>query len=61
MAAAVLGTVIILGGVVLGLHEREKVRDPRRAYGKVRTLTQYQKEDEKERRRALHAINFQAL
>ncbi|GFZ43951.1 hypothetical protein JCM24511_01671 [Saitozyma sp. JCM 24511] len=43
VGAAVVGMVIILGGVVLGLHEREK------------------KEDEKERRRALHAINFQAL
>ncbi|KAK8864374.1 hypothetical protein IAR55_001622 [Kwoniella newhampshirensis] len=43
VGAAVLGTVILLGAVVLGLNEKEK------------------KEDEKERRRALHAINFQAL
>ncbi|WVR07022.1 hypothetical protein IAU60_004061 [Kwoniella sp. DSM 27419] len=43
VGAAVLGTVLVLGTVVLGLNEREK------------------KEDEKERRRALHAINFQAL
>nr|XP_031863237.1 uncharacterized protein CI109_001110 [Kwoniella shandongensis]KAA5530309.1 hypothetical protein CI109_001110 [Kwoniella shandongensis] len=43
VGAAVLGTVLLLGAVVVGLNEKEK------------------KEDEKERRRALHAINFQAL
>lgn len=43
VAAAVVGTVVTLGMVVVWLGEREK------------------KEDEKERRRALHAINFQAL
>jgi integrin alpha FG-GAP repeat containing protein 1 len=43
VAAAVFGTVIILGFVVFGLGQREK------------------REDEKERRQALHAINFQAL
>lgn len=43
VAAAVIGTVVTLGMVVVWLGEREK------------------KEDENERRRALHAINFQAL
>lgn len=43
VGAAVVGTVVALGFVVLGLDRREK------------------REDEKERRRALHAINFQAL
>lgn len=43
VAAAVFGTVLFLGMVVVWLNDREK------------------KEDEKERRRALHAINFQAL
>ncbi|OWT41807.1 hypothetical protein C362_00168 [Cryptococcus neoformans Bt1] len=43
VGAAVLGTVIVLGAVVLGLNEREK------------------REDERDRQRALHAINFQAL
>ncbi|TYJ56963.1 hypothetical protein B9479_002242 [Cryptococcus floricola] len=43
VGAAVLGTVLVLGTVVLGLNEKEK------------------KEDEVERQRALHAINFQAL
>lgn len=43
VAAAVVGTVVTLGMVVVWLGDREK------------------KEDEKERRRALHAINFQAL
>ncbi|BEI87812.1 uncharacterized protein CcaverHIS019_0105300 [Cutaneotrichosporon cavernicola] len=43
VAAAVVGTVVTLGMVVVWLGEREK------------------REDEKERRRALHAINFQAL
>lgn len=43
VAAAVVGTVLALGGVVVALNEQEK------------------REDEKERRRALHAINFQAL
>lgn len=43
VAAAVIGTVVTLGMVVVWLGEREK------------------REDEKERRRALHAINFQAL
>lgn len=43
VAAAVIGTVVTLGMVVVWLGEREK------------------REDEKERRRALHSINFQAL
>lgn len=43
VAAAVVGTVVTLGMVVVWLGEREK------------------REDEKDRRRALHAINFQAL
>jgi integrin alpha FG-GAP repeat containing protein 1 len=43
VAAAVVGTVVTLGMVVVWLGEREK------------------KEDEKEKRRALHAINFHAL
>ncbi|ORY34008.1 hypothetical protein BCR39DRAFT_518106 [Naematelia encephala] len=43
VGAAVVLTVLILGGVVVALNAREK------------------KEDERERRRALHAINFQAL
>ncbi|CAK9786351.1 hypothetical protein CC85DRAFT_284969 [Cutaneotrichosporon oleaginosum] len=43
VGAAVVGTVVTLGMVVVWLGEREK------------------REDEKERRRALHAINFQAL
>ncbi|WWC89342.1 uncharacterized protein L201_004263 [Kwoniella dendrophila CBS 6074] len=43
VGAAVFGTVILLGFVVLGLNEKEK------------------KQDELERRRKLHIINFQAL
>ncbi|WVN88253.1 uncharacterized protein L203_103454 [Cryptococcus depauperatus CBS 7841] len=43
VGAVVLGTVIVLGTVVIGLYEKEK------------------REDERERQRALHAINFQAL
>ncbi|WVQ82354.1 hypothetical protein IAT38_004482 [Cryptococcus sp. DSM 104549] len=43
VGAAVVGTVVLLGVVVLGLNEKEK------------------REDETDRRRALHAINFQAL
>ena len=62
---SVVGTVLALGGVVWFLHEREKVcRTPLsvRTQGSTRcTKLIIQSEDEIERRRALHAINFQAL
>lgn len=60
VGAAVFGTVLALVFVVVALNEKEKVRQGPSRFGR-RVLTTYQKEDEKDRRRALHAINFQAL
>ncbi|ORX36662.1 hypothetical protein BD324DRAFT_626704 [Kockovaella imperatae] len=57
VGAAVVGLVCTLGFVVIWLNEREKVSVIRQ----TTMLTHGQREDEIERRRALHAINFQAL
>ena len=59
VGAVVLGTVVVLATVVVALNAREKVRICDELVSA--TDTHWQREDEKERLRALHAINFQAL